>query len=504
MNDTLTIPDVVVLDGTSDAGKDVLGGKAYSVNKMRALGLRVPPAFALPTPMCGRYHDNGGQLPDSVWGQVKEQVAAIETATGHTFGAGPSPLLVSVRSGAAQSMPGMMDTVLNLGLTPELVEVLASQTGDREWAEDTWARFRKGYADIVCGDPAAAPPADPWEQLRAAIGAVFDSWNNERVKSYRARHNLGLGGGTAVTVQAMVFGNRDANSATGVLFSRDPGTGSPELFGEWLPRAQGEDVVSGEATPEPLSTLQAQNPDLYQELVDVAELLEREHTDLVDIEFTVESGNLYILQSRAGKRSAAAAVRIAVELANEGLIDETTAVGRVTAEQLEAARSAAGVAAGAEVVARGLGAGPGVASGIGVTDPDLAMELSAAGTPFVLVRPSTAPEDVPVMFESVAIVTETGGSTSHAALVAREIGLPCVVGAGAGVVDALTGTVITVDGAAGVVYAGEIEGSASEEDEHVATLLEFAARTGDAGRHLLAPAAGSGATLGADKDGGSQ
>ena len=259
-----THPSVVLLDGAQSGDRDVLGGKAYSVNRMRTLGLPVPPAFALPTHVCGIYHSNDRELPDQVWNEVVEAVRQLEADTGRTFGSGPSPLLVSVRSGAAQSMPGMMDTVLNLGLTPDLVEALAAESGDSAWADDTWSRFQKCYKGIVLAEVSEcapqSPPSDPWEQLRAAIGAVFDSWTNERVRSYRERHNLGEGTGTAVTVQAMVFGNRDDESGTGVLFSRDPSSGEPALYGEWLANAQGEDVVSGEQTPTQIGVLAEQTP----------------------------------------------------------------------------------------------------------------------------------------------------------------------------------------------------------------------------------------------------
>ncbi|QSE91498.1 pyruvate, phosphate dikinase [Rhodococcus pseudokoreensis] len=466
---------VITLDGTHPSTREVLGGKAYSVNKMRAMGLPVPPAFALPTGVCAVYHDNGRSLPDEIWQQVLEHLRRLEAETGRRFGAGPSPLLVSVRSGAAQSMPGMMDTVLNLGLTPELCEALAAETGDQRWATDTWERFCHSYADIVAGDPNAAPPSDPFAQLRSAIGAVFDSWTNERVKAYRARHNLGAGAGTAVTVQAMVFGNRDERSGTGVMFSRDPATGENTLYGEWLAKAQGEDVVSGEKTPNPLATVGDILPDVYPELERIAEVLEREHRDLVDIEFTVESGRLYVLQCRAGKRAPRAAVRIAVDLVREGLITADDAVSRVSAEQAASLAKTHAVHADRTVLAGGLGAGPGVAVGQAVSDLDQALDLAAAGTPVVLVRPSTAPDDVPAMFESVAVVTELGGSTSHAALVCREIGLPCVVGAGVGTVAKLTGLTVTVDGATGTVYEGDALHTPDEGDvdEYLTELLGY-------------------------------
>ncbi|MBY4572718.1 pyruvate, phosphate dikinase [Gordonia paraffinivorans] len=483
-----SVSDVIFLDGTFPGSRDVLGGKAYSVNKMQTMGLPVPPAFALPTHVCAIYHDNGRALPESIWQDVLEQLCRLEADTGRTFGAGPSPLLVSVRSGAAQSMPGMMDTVLNLGLTPELCRVLADETGDQQWADDTWQRFRHSYASIVAGDPTAEPPADPFEQLRAAIGAVFDSWTNDRVKAYRARHNLGSGAGTAVTVQAMVFGNRDEHSGTGVMFSRDPATGENTLYGEWLSRAQGEDVVSGEKTPSPLPTVSEILPEIYPQLEQVATILEQEHRDLVDIEFTVESGRLYVLQCRAGKRSPRAAVRIAVDLVREGIIEPSEALARISPEQAAALADSHGVHDHHPVLATGIGAGPGAAVGQAVTDVDEARALAEAGTPVVLVRPSTAPDDVPAMFESVAVVTELGGSTSHAALVCREIGLPCVVGAGAGTMTALAGRVVTVDGTAGTVYDGDALNTdhSGARDEHLDELLSYLPTPVPA-EHPLAP-----------------
>jgi pyruvate,orthophosphate dikinase len=279
-----------------------------------------------------------------------------------------------------------------------------------------------------------------------------------------------------VTIQAMVFGNRGPGSGTGVLFSRDPATGEPRLFGEWLPCAQGDDVVSGVATPEPLATLAERMPGIHFRLAEIAATVEADLRDLADIEFTIDSGRLYVLQSRAGKRSAPAAVRIAVDLAREGVIDPATAVSRVSREQAESLAATAGVDADAGAVATGLGASPGIATGVAVSDIDQAMELAAAGTPVVLVRPTTAPEDVPAMFGSVAVVTDLGGSTSHAALVCREIGLPCVVGCGTGTSLKLSGHTVTVDGKTGQVYEGDatIAGGAGGLDPYVAALLQFA------------------------------
>ncbi|NMO04829.1 pyruvate, phosphate dikinase [Gordonia sp. TBRC 11910] len=469
----MTQSTVVALDGTAPADRNLLGGKAYSINRMRSLGLPVPPAFAITTGVCSQFHSAGRQLPDAVWSRVLAELQVLEHQTGATFGVGPTPLLVSVRSGAAQSMPGMMDTVLNLGLTEALTDELAVATGDPAWAQDTWRRFCAGYGEIVLGDRTAAPPTDPYDQLRDAIGAVFDSWTNERVAAYRRRHNLGEGGGTAVTVQAMVFGNRDDESGTGVVFSRDPATGAPELFGEWLSKAQGEDVVSGERTPETIAEFESHAPDLYRDLTRIATTLEREHRDLVDIEFTVERGRLYMLQCRSGKRSARAAVRIAVDLTREGLLTRREAVERISAEQVQTLATESSASTSATVLASGVGASPGAAVGVVFTDTDEACAAAAEGVGVVLVRPSTSPIDVPAMFESVAVVTEVGGTTSHAALVCREIGVPCVVGCGTGLTESLAGQTVTVDGSTGTVYAGDALSSALTRDEYVDELLSY-------------------------------
>ncbi|MFC5065191.1 pyruvate, phosphate dikinase [Actinomycetospora atypica] len=465
----MTATGVVPLDGTSRLGRDLLGGKATSIDRMRALGLPGPAAFAITTAVGARCRDG---LPDDVWEQVRGAVAGLERDTGRRFGDPSSPLLVSVRSGAAQSMPGMMDTVLNLGLNARLTAALAGQSGDRAWAEDTAARFRRSYADVV--DP-AGPPDDPWDQLRAAIAAVFRSWDSPRARVYRERYGIPHDGGTAVTVQAMVFGNRDAHSGTGVAFSRDPSTGAPELYGEWVAGGQGEDVVSGAVTPARLSALADAMPDLHAELAAAAAVLEAEYRDMVDVEFTVESGRLYVLQARAGKRSAAAAVRIAVDLAEAGTIDRATALGRVTPEHVRA-RLEEVTASGGQTLATGTAAGPGIATGLVVTDPDDALDADP-DVPVVLVRPFTEPDDVPAMYAAVAVVTEHGGTTSHAALVAREAGVPCVVGCGDGVVAALEGRTVTVDGTRGVVLDGDRTAGPADRDPlpWESTLLAWAA-----------------------------
>ncbi|MDT7726339.1 MAG: pyruvate, orthophosphate dikinase [Actinomycetota bacterium] len=466
--------DVIALDGSRDLPRELVGGKAYSLNRMRKLGMPVPPAFAITVDVCPIYRANGNVVPEPVWEAALAQLTALERDTGRRFGCSTSPLLVSVRSGAARSMPGMMDTVLNLGLTEELRDALAGETGDPHWAADTWTRFCHGYTDIV----GLQPPADPYEQLRAAIGAVFRSWFSERAVAYRRHHRIADLPGTAVTVQAMAFGNRDEQSGTGVLFSRNPVTGEPGLYGEWLPQAQGEDVVSGARTPLPLSTLADDQPKNHQRLTEIAAKLEADGRDMVDVEFTIESGRLYVLQARAGKRSARAAARIAVDMVADGLIDQPTALDRISvdhARQLTEGQVLSGP--GAAELARGLGAGPGVGSGVAVTDIDEALRLAEQGSPFVLVRPSTSPDDVPAMFAAAAVVTEHGGATSHAALVCREIGVPCVVGCGDGTVARLLGREITVDGGAAAVYDGDLSVSGPEEagrDEVIDTLTAWA------------------------------
>ena len=477
MNSLLLPGAVLALDGTQPLERELVGGKAYSLNQMRRLSLPVPPAFVLATSLCAAYHDNGGRLPAGVWHAVLEQLARLEEETGRRFGGPGSPLLVSVRSGAAQSMPGMMDTVLNLGITPRLRDVLAAESGDARWAADTWERFRRCYGEIVLADPDAVPPDDPYDQLRAAIGAVFASWCNDRVRAYRARHRLGEGGGTAVT-----------HPGDGV---REPGARSraPACCSAVTPRPASRTCsVSGcrarrattwcpgwrrlsRCPPWP-SGCPASIPGSPRSPA----IVEADLRDLADIEFTIDSGRLYVLQSRAGKRSAAAAVRIAVDLAREGVIDPATAVSRVSREQAESLAATAGVDADADAVATGLGASPGIATGIAVSDIDQAMELASAGTPVVLVRPTTAPEDVPAMFDSVAVVTDLGGSTSHAALVCREIGLPCVVGCGTGTSQKLAGRTVTVDGNTGQVYEGDATTAkgAGGLDPYVTALLQFA------------------------------
>ncbi|MFX0577552.1 pyruvate, phosphate dikinase [Nocardia nepalensis] len=452
---------VVELDGACGLSRERIGGKAWSVDHMRALGLPVPPAFALTTEAWAEFGADGGVLDARIWAGVRAGIAALERGTGRRFGATERPLLVSVRSGAAVSMPGMMDTVLNLGMNDAVERALTAETRNPDYASDTRRRFVTQYREIVLDDPNGVVPEDPWEQLRGAISAVFRSWDSARAKTYRRTRGVSDTLGTAVTVQAMVFGNLDAQSGTGVLFSRNPNTGAHPVFGEWLVGGQGEDVVSGRTTPRPLDELAATLPDLHRQLIAAAELLERDGRDIQDIEFTVESGRLWLLQARPAKRSARAAVRAAVAMVDEGLIDADEALRRVGADQLRTVlRPESGDDTGLQPLARGESACPGLASGIVVTDPDEAETRSAAGEHVILARATTSPDDLHGMIAAQAIVTELGGATSHAALVSRELGRPCVVGCGPGVVEALAGLVVTVDGGAGTVWPGQVAGKA--------------------------------------------
>ncbi|MEV6771694.1 pyruvate, phosphate dikinase [Nocardia sp. NPDC051030] len=454
---------VVELDGTCGLSREKIGGKAWSIDHMRALGLPVPPAFVLTTDAWADYTRRGA-IAAEIWEQVRAGIAGIERGTGRRFGSADRPLLVSVRSGAAISMPGMMDTVLNLGMTDAVRQALADETRNPGYAEDTRSRFVHQYRETVLGDAAGEVPVDPWDQLRGAIEAVFRSWDSARAKTYRANRGVPDTLGTAVTVQAMVFGNLDELSGTGVLFSRNPNTGDGPVYGEWLVGGQGEDVVSGRLTPRPLDDLAAAQPAVHERLIAATQLLERDGRDMQDIEFTVESGTLWMLQSRAAKRSARAAVRTAVAMVAEGLIDTEEALGRITADQVrEVLRPASGDTAGQEPLARGESACPGLASGVVVTDPDEAEARAEAGEDVILVRPTTSPDDLHGMIAARAIVTELGGTTSHAALVSRELGRPCVVGCGPGVVAALVGKTVTVDGGAGLVLAGEVTGKPVEQ-----------------------------------------
>ena len=452
----------------------LVGGKAWSIARMAALGLDVPPAFVIGTAACNAYLGAGG-FPDRLEAEIDDGIAWLEAQTGRTFGRGDKRLLLSIRSGAAISMPGMMDTVLNLGIDEGGEAALAAETGLPAFAADTQRRFHELFAAIV---PDGLATGSVRSQLHAAVRAVFDSWNTRRARRYRDHNGIAHDLGTAVTIQAMVFGNLDETSGTGVLFSRNPLNGDPVPYGEYLPRAQGEDVVSGKFTPLGLDAMQGHVPQAHAALLEASALLERENGDVQDIEFTVQSGRLYLLQSRSAKRAPAAAVRIAVDMVDEGRVDAATALSRVSAEQVSTLllpHLAPGASEGAELVASGEGACPGVASGILVSDPDEAERRAAAGEAVVLVRATTSPDDVHGMIAARAVVTEQGGSTSHAAVVSRALGRPCVVGTGAGA-QARAGALVTVDGAAGKVYAGALPTQTPHEDDHpyLARLIAWA------------------------------
>lgn len=491
---------LLAIDGTSLPDRQLIGGKAWSIARMRSLGLPVPPAFVITTRACTAFLDTGS-LPATLGDELAAGMAWLEAATGGTFGGGPRPLLVSVRSGAAVSMPGMMDTVLNLGINDATQTALGELAGDAAFAHDTHRRFLDLYARIVLKgelaelDPQATAtrwraditqatgqsvPEDPHAQLLAAVQAVFESWNSRRARKYRQHHGIPHTLGTAVTVQAMVFGNLDAASGTGVLFSRNPLTGAPAPYGEYLARAQGEDVVSGRHTPQPLSALAQDLPRVHAELLAAAAILERENNDVQDIEFTIQHSQLYLLQTRAAKRAPAAALRFAIDMVAEGQIDIATALARVTAEQVRAVLSpclAEGAVASARLLAQGEPASQGVGIGVVVENTDEAERRALAGEAVVLARAITSPDDVHGMLVCRAIITEQGGTTAHAALVSRDLGKPCVVGCGTASVTSLVGQLVTVDGGSGKIYAGALAVTVPDEnaDPSLVTLTQWAA-----------------------------
>jgi pyruvate,orthophosphate dikinase len=467
---------VVLLDGRGDLPRDLLGNKGHGIDMMRRQGLPVPPAFCITTRVGRALLTEPTGMLDSIWDDVLEGMRWLESETSRTFGRGPRPLLVSVRSGATHSMPGMMDTILDLGLNDDVEKALAHSYGT-DFARDTRRRFDRSYRPVV-GD---STPADAHAQLRAGIEAVFASWRSPRATAYRGHYGIDDGGGTAVVVQAMVFGNRGPKSGAGAFFSRNPITGSTEPFGEWVPGGQGDDVVSGRLDVEPISALRDEQPAVYQQLIDAARRLERLADDVQEIEFTVDDGGLWLLQARAAERSAQAAVRLALQLRGEGLIDDAAALRRVTPEHVATllrpglqpeTRSAA------QLLAKGLPACPGVASGTAYTDVDEALRASERGEPVILVRDHTRPEDVLGMLAAQGIVTEVGGAASHAAVVSRELGRVAVVGCGRGIAESLAGKLVTVDGNEGEVREGILQLTAWSEHDTPALreLAEIARR----------------------------
>lgn len=468
----MTIIHLPALDAVD---RNLVGGKAWSIAHMQRHGIPVPPAFVIGTDVCTRFYAEGKTLPGELLIELDFAMARLEQRTGKTFGKGPHPLLVSVRSGAATSMPGMMDTVLNLGMNADVEAALAQATGDPAFAADTHRRFIEQFTHVV----GHAPPNDPRAQLHDAVTAVFASWMSERAIRYRASRGLDDNAGTAVTVQAMVFGNIDARSGTGVLFSRDPNTGERKPYGEWLTCGQGEEVVSGRRTPEPLSSLATLLPDVHAQLLAMSEKLEQLGQDVQDIEFTVEAGHLWLLQTRAAKRTPQAAIRLAVSLCEEGLISREQALQRITPAQLAAARQAVIDPAAlrhARVLAEGKPACPGVVTGTLVTDVLQAEQRADAGESIILARPTTDPDDVHAMSIVAGVLTELGGSTSHAAVVSRELGVPCIVGCGAGSLVSLDGVPVTVDATNGKVHAGTlaIQPPLTSDSPDLSTLQQWA------------------------------
>ena len=518
--------------------KESLGGKGANLAEMAELGIPVPPGFTLTTEVCGYYQDHDGTYPEGLANEVETNLKQLEQATGKSFGDSSNPLLVSVRSGAAVSMPGMMDTILNLGLNDETVAGLAKKSGNERFAYDSYRRLLQMYGDVVMDlkpetetdlDPfeeildavkdesgakldtdlsaddlkqiverfkkaiaakAGRPfPQDPKEQLWGAIEAVFRSWNNPRANKYRELNGITGLIGTAVNVQAMVFGNMGDGCGTGVAFTRNPATGENVFYGEYLMNAQGEDVVAGIRTPQPISSLQQDMSAVYAQLLDIRTKLESHYADMQDVEFTIEDGTLYMLQTRTGKRTAAAAVRTAVEMVGEGMIDKNTALLRVSPDQIDqllhptfdpAAEASAGL------LTKGLPASPGAATGAVVFSAEAAEAAAAEGKSVILVRIETSPEDIGGMDAAQGILTARGGMTSHAAVVARGMGKCCVAGAGDLAIDYTAGQfsvggktihagdAISLNGSTGAVYVGEIQAIDPELSGDFGTLLGWA------------------------------
>ncbi|HZZ51484.1 MAG TPA: pyruvate, phosphate dikinase [Pseudonocardia sp.] len=450
-------PLIVNADQPVDADRALLGGKGAGLFWMSALGLPVPPFFVLTT-RAWREWQQAGRLTDEHVGVVAEMLRWLEARTGRTFGTGPAPLLVSVRSTAAVSMPGMMDTILNLGMTPDVVGPLCRELGGLRTLGDVIATFvdtATPVFDRSAGAPASVIPTGAHDQLVAAIDGVFASWNNDRARLYRRINRIPDDDGTAVVVQAMIFGNADDRSGTGVLFSRDPVTGDETPTGEWVPSAQGEAIVSGRTTPVPVAELAAVQPDVFAELMAVAGQLERAAGQPQDIEFTVQRGVLYLLQARTLKTGPLATCRIALALLDEGAVMTDEVRRRLSVLDLDelATQAISAPQDARRELAGGLAASPGIAHG--VVTREATRSTSSASSPMVLVRPETSPHDLPAMRRAAALVTERGGLTSHAAIVARELRIPCVVGCGP--LDGLRdGSEVTVDGAGGAVYAGRL------------------------------------------------
>ena len=514
-------------DEPSEGGRDLLGGKGIGLAEMTQMGVPVPAGFTITTDACRAYMSNGKMLPDGVEEEIERHLGALAEKTGKPFGDMKDPLLVSVRSGAAVSMPGMMDSILNLGLNDEAVVGLARATGNERFANDSYRRLIQMYGEVVDGidghrfeqaltdlkksrgvaqdvdlsaDDLAGLidtyravyrqatdrdfPQDPRDQLTRAVRAVFDSWDSPRARVYRRTYDIPDELGTAVNVVQMVFGNKGDESGTGVAFTRDPSTGEHGLYGEFLTNAQGEDVVSGIRTPEPLANMEQKLPAAFERLLETMRRLEEHYRDMQDIEFTVEDNELYLLQTRSAKRTAAAAVKAAVDMADEGLISREDAVVRIDPAQLDQLlHPMIDPTAEWEVATRGLNASPGAACGAIVLDADAAEQRGKAGESVILVRWETTPDDIHGLIQAAGILTAHGGMTSHAAVVARGMGKPCVAGCeGLSIdIDARTitvgdetlkeGDLLTIDGGTGAVIVGEVPLVAPEVNDDLETIL---------------------------------
>jgi pyruvate,orthophosphate dikinase len=520
---------VYAFDEPSTGGRDLLGGKGIGLAEMTQMGVPVPAGFTITTDACRAYMSSGKSLPDGVEQEIEEHLGALQEKTGKRFGDTNDPLLVSVRSGAAVSMPGMMDSILNLGLNDDAVVGLGRATGNERFANDSYRRLIQMYGEVVDGidghrfeqaltdlkksrgasqdvDLSAQDlaglidtyravyleetgrdfPQDPREQLARAVRAVFDSWDSPRAKVYRRTYDIPDELGTAVNVVQMVFGNKGEESGTGVAFTRDPSTGEPGLYGEFLANAQGEDVVAGIRTPEPLAHMEQKLPAAFAQLLGTVRRLEEHYRDMQDIEFTVEDNELYLLQTRSAKRTAAAAVKAAVDMADEGLISREDAVARIDPAQLDQLlHPMIDPTADWEVATKGLNASPGAACGAIVLDADTAEERGKAGESVILVRWETTPDDIHGLIQAAGILTAHGGMTSHAAVVARGMGRPCVAGCeGLSIdIDARTitvghqtlseGDLLTIDGGTGAVIVGEVPLVAPEVNDDLQTILEW-------------------------------
>lgn len=510
--------------------KELLGGKGANLAEMTSLGLPVPPGFTISTEACHLYYDENKKLSEDLVQEIKKSLQEVEGIIGKKLGSTESPLLLSVRSGAPVSMPGMMDTVLNLGLNDETVEALAKETGDKRFAFDCYRRFIQMYSNVVLNIPhynfervldkakgqlgvvedtmldgdalrglvdeykkivqknSGKPfPQDPFQQLLLAINAVFDSWNNPRAVVYRQINRIPAHFGTAVNVQSMVFGNKGNDSGTGVLFTRNPSTGENLLFGEFLVNAQGEDVVAGIRTPKPIAELKGIMPEIYEEILNLCSRLEKEYKDVQDIEFTIERGKLYILQTRNAKRTSKASIKFAVDLVEEGLLTKKEALLKVDPYQLDKLlHRTIDNSANLNVIARGLPASPGAATGKIIFDADEVEQLGKKGENVLLVRPETTPDDIHGMVEAQGILTTKGGMTSHAAVVARGMGKPCVCGCESLDIDLEAqilrigdivlnkGDILTIDGSTGDVIVGEVSLVEPELNDDVLTVLKWA------------------------------